>query len=126
MQEQWIHVVAAEYKKQVDKPDEVAGGLRVGEYCITLANDQIKCADYTETLSAKLEPLVSDKYKVVISERLNDVIDGYLDVAKKCTQTLNDVVFKRPQAGDEAAVPVGVARAYERERAYIAGYRDDP
>ncbi len=91
MQEQWIQVVAAEYKKQVDKPDEVAGGL--GEYCITLANDQIKCADYTETLSAKLEPLVSEKYKVVISERLNDAIDGYLDVAKKCTQTLIDVVF---------------------------------
>ncbi len=57
MQEQRIQVVAAEYKKQVDKPDEVAGGL--GEYCITLANDQIKCADYTETLSAKLEPLAA-------------------------------------------------------------------
>ncbi len=65
----------------------------MGEYCITIANHQIKCADYTETLSAKLEPLVSEKYKVVINERLNDAIDGYLDVAKKCTQTLIDVVF---------------------------------
>jgi len=80
MQER-IQVVAAEYRKQVDKPDEVAGGL--SECCITLVKDQIKCANYTETLSAKLEPLVSEKYKVVISERLNDAIDGYLDVAKK-------------------------------------------
>ncbi|KAH8116490.1 exocyst complex component Sec6 [Phellopilus nigrolimitatus] len=92
-QAQWTRVVEAEYKKQTaDKPPEdVAGGL--GEYCIALANDQIKCADYAESLSARLEPLVSEKYKTVIAERLNDAIDGYLDVAKKCTQTLIDIVF---------------------------------
>ncbi|KAI5123506.1 hypothetical protein M0805_006666 [Coniferiporia weirii] len=90
-QEQWVRLVEAEYKKQIEKPEEVAGGL--GEYCIALANDQIKSADYAEALSARLEPLVSEKYKVVISERLNDAIDGYLDVAKKCTQTLIDIVF---------------------------------
>lgn len=90
-QEQWTRLIESEYKKQIEKPEEVAGGL--GEYCIALANDQIKCADYAEALSARLEPLVSEKYKVVIVERLNDAIDGYLDVAKKCTQTLIDIVF---------------------------------
>lgn len=91
-QEQWDKLIEAEYKKQIEKPpEEVAGGL--GEYCIALANDQIKCADYAEALSQRLEPLVSDKYKTQISERLNNAIDGYLDVAKKCTQTLIDIVF---------------------------------
>jgi hypothetical protein len=90
-QDQWVKLVDSEYKKQVDKPEEVSSGL--GEYCIALANDQIKCADYAEALSARLEPLVSEKYKVVINERLNDAIDGYLDVAKKCTQTLIDIIF---------------------------------
>ena len=88
---QWINTVEMEYKKQVDKPEEARGGLV--EYVIALANDQIKCADYAEALAARLEPLVSEKYKVIISERLNDAIDGYLDVAKKCTQTLIDLIF---------------------------------
>lgn len=90
-QEQWVKLIDSEYKKQVEKPDEVPSGL--GEYCIALANDQIKSADYAEALSARLEPLVSEKYKVMIVERLNDAIDGYLDVAKKCTQTLIDIIF---------------------------------
>ncbi|KAF8892045.1 exocyst complex component Sec6-domain-containing protein [Infundibulicybe gibba] len=77
IQEQWL-------KKQTEKPEEVAGGLV--EYCIALANDQIKSADYAEALLARLEPLVSEKYRVTINERINDAIDGYLDVAKKLFQ----------------------------------------
>ncbi|KAF7356676.1 Exocyst complex component Sec6 [Mycena venus] len=91
IQEQWVKVIETEFKKQIDKPEEVAGGLV--EYVIALANDQIKSADYAEALLARLEPLVSEKYRVTINERLNDAIDGYLDVAKKCTQTLIDIIF---------------------------------
>ncbi|KAF9453532.1 exocyst complex component sec6 [Macrolepiota fuliginosa MF-IS2] len=91
IQDKWVKVIEAEFKKQSEKPDEVAGGLV--EYCIALANDQIKSADYAEALLGRLEPLVSEKYRVPINERLNDAIDGYLDVAKKCTQTLIDIIF---------------------------------
>ncbi|KAG6829884.1 hypothetical protein H0H92_003153 [Tricholoma furcatifolium] len=91
MQAAWVKTVEAEFKKQIEKPDEVEGGLV--EYCIALANDQIKSADYAEALLARLEPLVSEKYRVTINERLNDAIDGYLDVAKKCTQTLIDMIL---------------------------------
>ncbi|GLB41772.1 putative exocyst complex component Sec6 [Lyophyllum shimeji] len=91
IQDQWVKTIEAEYKKQMEKPDEVEGGLV--EYCIALANDQIKSADYAEALLARLEPLVSEKYRVTINERLNDAIDGYLDVAKKCTQTLIDMIL---------------------------------
>jgi exocyst complex component 3 len=91
IQDQWTKAVEAEFKKQTEKPEDVAGGLV--EYCIALANDQIKSADYAEALLARLEPLVSEKYRVTINERLNDAIDGYLDVAKKCTQTLIDIIF---------------------------------
>ncbi|KAF8920544.1 exocyst complex component Sec6 [Mucidula mucida] len=91
LQEQWVKVIEAEYKKQISNPEEVAPGLV--EYIIALANDQIKSADYTEILLARLEPAVNEKYRVPINERLNDAIDGYLDVAKKCTQTLIDIIF---------------------------------
>lgn len=91
IQEQWTKTVDAELKKQIEKPEEVSGGLV--EYCIALANDQVKSADYAEALLARLESLVSEKYSVTINERLNDAIDGYLDVAKKCMQTMIDIIF---------------------------------
>jgi exocyst complex component 3 len=91
IQRRWTTVIDQELAKQTEKPEEAAGGLV--EYLIALANDQIKSADYAEALSARLEPLVSAKYSSTISEQLNDAIDGYLDVAKKCTQTLIDIIF---------------------------------
>ncbi len=90
-QAQWTRVLDAEYRRQTERPDEVPPGLV--EYVVALANDQLRCADYAEALSTRLEPLVSDKYKTVIAEQLNAAIDGYLDVAKKCTQVLIDLVF---------------------------------
>ena len=91
IQEQWTKIIELEFKRQIEKPEEAAGGLV--EYCIALANDQVKSADFCEALLARLEPLVSEKYRLPISERLNDAIDGYLDVAKRCMQTLIDMVF---------------------------------
>lgn len=91
IQSQWTKTLEFDFKKQIEKPEEVPGGLV--EYVMALANDQIKSADYTEALNARLEPLVSNKYKGVIGDKLNDAMDGYLDVAKKCVQVLIDVVF---------------------------------
>ncbi|KAI0754697.1 exocyst complex component sec6 [Daedaleopsis nitida] len=91
IQDRWVKLIDTEFKKYSDKPDEVPGGLV--EYCIALANDQIKSADFTEALSARIEPLVSDKYRATVHDRLNDALDGYLDVAKKYTQTLISIIF---------------------------------
>lgn len=91
VQDQWVKTLDAEFKKQVDKPEEAIGGL--DSYSIALANDQIKSADFAEALLNRLEALVSEKYRVTINERLNDAIDGYLDVAKKCLQTLIGVIY---------------------------------
>ncbi|KAH9839956.1 exocyst complex component sec6 [Rhodofomes roseus] len=91
VQTRWLKLIDTEFKKFVEKPEEVPGGLV--EYCIALANDQLKSADSTETLSARIEPLVSDKYRLPIHDHLNDAIDGFLDVAKKCQQTLIDLIL---------------------------------
>jgi exocyst complex component 3 len=91
-QDTWTKLIDSEYKKQVEKPEEVPGGL--AEYVMALANDQIKCADFAEEMSARLEAIVSEKYKKEISDKLNDAIDGYLDVAtKKCVTVLIDLIF---------------------------------
>ncbi|SCV74869.1 BQ2448_7898 [Microbotryum intermedium] len=93
VQRQWLTLLDREYKRQVEakNPDEVPGGLV--EYVMALANDQIRSADFTEVLNNRLEPLVSQKYKTAIADKLNDAMDGYLDVAKRCVQVLIDVVF---------------------------------
>ncbi|KAF7972743.1 hypothetical protein HWV62_17100 [Athelia sp. TMB] len=91
VQGQWIRVLEAEFKKQTENPEERVDGL--DSYSIALANDQIKSVNNVEGLLARLEELVSEKYRVTISERLNDAIDGYLDVARKCNQILIGVIF---------------------------------
>lgn len=92
VQVQWSRLVDSEIKKQIEKPaEEVAGGLV--EYVMALANDQVKSADFVEILMGRTEPLVSEKYRGQISERLGDAMDGYLDVAKKCIQSLIAILF---------------------------------
>lgn len=92
VQAEWNALVGSEARAQTEKrPEELAGGLV--EYVMALANDQLRAADYTEALQARLEPLVSDKYKATITDRLNEAIDGYLDLAKRCTNTLVEFVF---------------------------------
>ena len=60
-QDTWTKLIDSEYKKQVEKPEETPGGL--AEYVIAVANDQIKCADFAEEMSSRLEAIVSEKYK---------------------------------------------------------------
>ncbi|KAJ2919536.1 hypothetical protein MD484_g873, partial [Candolleomyces efflorescens] len=126
IQEQWTKTVDAELKKQIEKPEEVAGGLV--EYCIALANDQVKSADYAEALLARMEPLVSEKYRVTINESLNNAIDGYLDVAKKCMQTLIDIIFNDLKPATKALFQQGwydgiIHQIVETMRDYMADYQ---
>lgn len=91
VQKQWLKILDQEYRKKVQGADGFPPGLDL--YITALANDQIKSADFTEALNARLEPLVSTKYKGPIADTLNQAMDGYLDVAKRCVQILIDLVF---------------------------------
>lgn len=84
-------LVRDELKKNFEKPDESPPGLV--EYIMALANDQIKSADRAEELGGRCEGMVSDKLATTITAKINDAIDGYLDVAKVCSQALIDMVF---------------------------------
>lgn len=91
-QTQWLTLVKKEFHKQhSSKAEDVQGGLV--EYTISLANDQVKSADFVEGLTNKLEGLVSEKYRQSITESLTAAMDGYLDVAKNCVQALIEAVF---------------------------------
>ncbi|BGP41626.1 SNARE-binding exocyst subunit S6 [Rhodotorula kratochvilovae] len=91
VQRRWLDLVDAEYRRRIAGDETLPAGL--DEYVMALANDQIKSADFTEALSNRVEPLVSAKYKGAIVDKLNDAMDGFLDVAKRGVQVLIDVVF---------------------------------
>ena len=127
-QTEWLQVVASESRAQVEKKaEEVPGGLV--EYVIALANDQLKSADYAEALSARLEPLVSEKYKAVISQGLNEAIDGYLDVAKQCTSSLVAFVFNDVKTATARLITPGwyteglMPQIIETMRDYMSDYQ---
>ncbi|KAH9821815.1 exocyst complex component Sec6-domain-containing protein [Melampsora americana] len=92
-QSQWMTLLNEEFKKHTSSKanDDLPGGLV--EYTISLANDQVKSADYVEGLLGKLEGLVSEKYRQVINDKLSQAMDGYLEVAKRCVQVLIEAVF---------------------------------
>lgn len=87
----WSELLQSEVKKQIETPEEVPVGLV--EYTMALANDQILCADYTEAILGRTEPLVSSKYKAKISNGFNQTIDGFLDLAKYCVTIMLQIVF---------------------------------
>ncbi|TIA87730.1 hypothetical protein E3P99_03017 [Wallemia hederae] len=91
VQSEWMELITAESTQMAKKPEIVANGL--GEYLIALSNDQIKAADFTETLLQRTEVMVSDKYKSVIQRQLNDAMDGSLDVARKCIEVIVSIIF---------------------------------
>ena len=127
-QQQWLKAIAEEARFQVEKkPEEVPGGLV--EYVVALANDQLKSADHVEAMINRLEPLVSPKYKEVISVQLNGAIDGYLDVAKKCTSALVDFVFNDLRPATAALITPKwyteglIQQTIETMRDYMADYQ---
>lgn len=72
-------------------PDTVPPGLI--EYLIALANDQMRGADYTEAISNKYGGMVSTKYSTLIHNALENVIDGFANLAKQCCDALIVIIF---------------------------------
>ena len=90
-QTMWTDLLQSELKKQIETPEDVPIGFL--DYTIALANDQIICADYTEAILNRTEPLVSNKYKAKISNGFGQSIDGFLDLAKFCVSIIIQIIF---------------------------------
>ncbi|PWY98314.1 exocyst complex component Sec6 [Testicularia cyperi] len=131
-QSTWLRVLESEFKKQREakSQDDVVGGLV--EYVIALANDQLKSADYAEALMARLEAMVSKKYAAGIREAVDNALNGFLDVSKRCTQVLVDLVFSdlRPALKDLFSFPMWYTEGavtttiLETMRDYTTDYSD--
>lgn len=130
---QWTELLQSEVKKQIEIPNDVPEGLVW--HTIALANDQILCADYTEAILGRTEPLVSSKYKAKISNGFNQSIDGFLDLAKFCVSIILQIVFNDLRTalgsifssswygGGEVSVIVATLKDYSEDfRSYLNEY----
>lgn len=81
-----------QYNPDAKDAEEPLPGLP--DYVIALANDQIRSADYCESISARIAPLVSAKYSKAIVESLSTATDGFLDLAKSCLVGLIRIIQK--------------------------------
>jgi exocyst complex component 3 len=90
-QTMWTDFLQSEVKTQIETPEEVPVGFL--DYTIALGNDQILCADYTEAILGRTEPLVLSKYKAKITNGFNQSIDSFLDLAKFSVTIIIQIIF---------------------------------
>ncbi|RUP48663.1 exocyst complex component Sec6-domain-containing protein [Jimgerdemannia flammicorona] len=113
----WKELLGSELRKQIERPDEVPEGFV--DYVMAVANDNVRSADFTEAIVHRLENLVDAKYKAQVDEKLNTVMDGFLQVSTFARGILLDVTFNdvRPIFGqmfcpawyDEELMPLVIA-----------------
>ncbi|WFD33815.1 SNARE-binding exocyst subunit S6 [Malassezia cuniculi] len=89
----WLQIVQQEFKKQTEakKPEDVTGGLV--EYLIALANDQLASADHSQELLQRVEQFIPSQWKGRFRETVDNMLNGFLDVSKHCTQLLVELVL---------------------------------
>ncbi|XBW37548.1 hypothetical protein QEN19_003128 [Hanseniaspora menglaensis] len=105
-QRQWIDLVNREvrdlleynHKDDIKTKDATtleivspAGGLL--EYIIAVTNDQMKGADFTVVVQEKYGQLISKKHQEVIDSEVDNILDGFADVAKACTNGLIEIIM---------------------------------
>ncbi|CCG80623.1 Exocyst complex component sec6 [Taphrina deformans PYCC 5710] len=110
------------FNSTVKDAEEPLPGLP--DYTIALANDQIRSADYCESISARISPLVSTKYSKMIVESLSVATDGFLDLAKSCLlgliriiqkdvkDTFRNLFTKEWYGGNSMSLIIGTYREY--------------
>lgn len=87
----WKDLLQSELRKHIENPDEVPEGLV--DYVMAVANDNVRSADFTEAIVRRLEPLVDAKYKAQVDDKLNTVMDGFLQVSTFARGILLEVTF---------------------------------
>ncbi|KAI5791668.1 exocyst complex component Sec6-domain-containing protein [Peziza echinospora] len=88
----WQKVMKEEVEAYCQNPDDAAEGIL--EYSIAVANDQLKCAGYAESTSAKTAPLLSRKFAEQVTQSLDSAIEGYVATAEACIDRCVDIIFQ--------------------------------
>ncbi|KAF8250145.1 exocyst complex component Sec6 [Wilcoxina mikolae CBS 423.85] len=81
------HMRAVTMEEQEDLPDGIL------EYMIAVANDQIRCAAYTQQISDNNAPLLTKKYEDQVRNSLDNATNGFVDLATFCMSQIIEIIF---------------------------------
>ncbi|PVU92812.1 hypothetical protein BB559_003571 [Furculomyces boomerangus] len=87
----WTQLLQAETKKQIETPGEVSEGLV--DYIMALANDQLRCVEFSGSIQTRLSDQLSKAYQEKLSVELGSALEGFMDVAQMCVRELSEIVF---------------------------------
>ncbi|KAI5851593.1 exocyst complex component Sec6-domain-containing protein [Morchella snyderi] len=95
-QTKWQQVIEQEVGKHIkassrEDLDDLPDGIL--EYMMSVANDQIRCAAYTQEISDRVAPLLSKKYEDEIRRSLEDAMNGFVDLATYCLAQIIEIIF---------------------------------
>lgn len=95
-QSKWEQVIKDEISKHMravtkEELEDLPDGIL--EYMIAVANDQLRCAAYTQEISDSKAPLLSKKYEDRVRASLDDATNGFVDLATFCMGQLIEIIF---------------------------------
>lgn len=95
-QQKWSTVLTAEIARHTSattQQEQEAIPDGIIEYLMAIANDQIRCTEYTQSLCERIAPLLSSKYEEAIRTSLGDAINGFLDLATETLDHIINIIF---------------------------------
>ncbi|CAI2172189.1 11219_t:CDS:2 [Funneliformis geosporum] len=83
----WISVMKSEFQRHLDNQDISPEGLVI--YIVALANGQIDFSNFLKQFKSSLP----EEYIKNVTEVLNNVMNGFLNVATNAINTISDIVY---------------------------------
>ncbi|KAI9352595.1 exocyst complex component Sec6-domain-containing protein [Obelidium mucronatum] len=91
-QRAWTRIVEFEYDKFTEKASDLAEGLP--DYITALANDFMKCTEFSEIMISRIDTLMDDPFKSQAVELMRNSLDGFMKIVKRCYGILIDITLK--------------------------------
>ncbi|KAJ3390907.1 SNARE-binding exocyst subunit S6 [Entophlyctis sp. JEL0112] len=90
-QNAWGRILENEYQKFCEKSPDSAEGLP--DYVVALANDCLKCTEFTEIMIARIEAIMDDQFKNEAVSLMRNSLDGFMRIVKRSYQILIDITL---------------------------------
>ncbi|KAK6345571.1 SNARE-binding exocyst subunit S6 [Orbilia javanica] len=90
-QSMWEDVTRKEVDAYLERPETIPEGLF--EWMMAVANDQARCAVFTEAVKSRLVDALPKKAQDHLEQSLGSVVDGFVDMAGVITKRITEVIF---------------------------------
>ncbi|EPS39665.1 hypothetical protein H072_6545 [Dactylellina haptotyla CBS 200.50] len=127
----WDDITRQETDAYLNEPETIPEGLF--EWMMAVANDQARCAVFTESVKSRLLPALPKKAQAHLEQSLGSVVDGFVDMAGIVTRRITEFIFHDLRAPFSAfftpewysVQPGGVTKHMESITVTIESYLDD-